>query len=137
MNMPTPKRHSDPAEGNEDTGRKEVDQYISAIPEPARSTLETVRETIRSVVPPEASEAITYRIPSFKYKGPLIGYAAFPNHCSLLVMSSTVLKPFVGELTGYKTSKGTIRFPVDQPLPADLVVRLVKARIAENEALKD
>ena len=114
----------------------EIDDYLARVPEPARTALEKLRATIRSAVPPETTEAISYGIPSFKYQGPLVGFAAFPKHCSLFVMSSTVLGPFKDELTGYQLSTGTIRFPVDKPLPAALVKRLVKARIAENENKK-
>ena len=115
---------------------RDIDEYLAGVPEPARTTLNKIRAAIRSAVPPETTEAITYRIPSFKYKGPLVGFAAFPDHCSLFVMSGTLLDGFEKELRGYSTSKGTIRFPVDKPLPAALVKKLVKARIAQNEAKK-
>lgn len=110
-----------------------VDEYIAAVPEPARSTLIKIRATIRSVVPPETTEAIGYRMPTFKYKGSLLAYAAFKNHCSLFPMSLAVIAAFKDELAGFQGSKGTIRFPVDKPLPASLVKKLVKARIAEKE----
>ncbi|MEK7405044.1 MAG: DUF1801 domain-containing protein, partial [Acidobacteriota bacterium] len=93
------------------------------------------RAAIRSAVPPEATEAISYRMPMFKYKGLLLGFAAFSNHCSLFPGSS-VIEAFKHELKGFHTSKGTIRFPVDKPLPAALVKKLVKARIAEKEHKK-
>ena len=111
---------------------KTVDEYLAGVPEPARSTLKEIRATIRSAVPAEATEAISYRIPAFKYKGLLVFYAAFADHCSLFPGSS-VMVAFKNELKGYSVSKGTIRFPVDKPLPAALVKKLVKARIAENE----
>ncbi len=115
---------------------KDVDEYLARVPEPARSTLETIRAAIRSAVPPEATETISYRMPTFKYKGPLIGFAAFPNHCGLYPMSPAVIEAFQDDLKDFHTSKGTIRFPVDKPLPAALVKELVKARIAENERKK-
>ena len=115
---------------------KGVDEYLAGVPEPARTTLNTVRAAIRSAVPPEATEAISYRIPTFKYKGPLLGFAAFSNHCSLFPMSPSVIEAFKNELKDFQTSKGTIRFAVDKPLPAALVKKLVKARIAENERKK-
>ena len=115
---------------------RDIDEYLAGVPEPARTTLNKIRAAIRSAVPPETTEAITYRIPSFKYKGPLVGFAAFPDHCSLFVMSGTLLDGFEKELRGYSTSKGTIRFPVDKPLPAALVKKLVKARVAQNEVKK-
>jgi uncharacterized protein YdhG (YjbR/CyaY superfamily) len=110
---------------------KNVDEYLAGVPEPARSTLEKVRAVIRSVVPPEATEVISYRIPMFKYKGMLVGFAAFSNHCSLF--PGALPEAFKDELKRYRTAKGTIQFPVDKPLPAALVKKLVKARIAENE----
>ena len=118
------------------TGAQEVDDYLAAIPEPARTTLNKIRGMIRSAVPPEASEAISYRMPTFRYKGPLLGFAAFPNHCGLYPMSPAVIEAFKEDLKNFSTSKGTIRFPVDKPLPAALVKKLVKARIAENERKK-
>jgi uncharacterized protein YdhG (YjbR/CyaY superfamily) len=110
---------------------KNVDEYLAGVPEPARSTLSKVRAVIRSVVPPETTEVISYRIPMFKYKGMLVGFAAFSNHCSLF--PGALPDAFRDELKQYPTSKGTIQFPMDKPLPAALVKKLVKARIAENE----
>ena|SRR5437762_4821774 len=98
------------AKGN--AAPKNVDEYLAGVPEPARSTLNRVRAAIRSAVPLEATEAISYRIPTFKYKGSLLGFAAFSNHCSLFPMSPSVIDAFKNELTGFHTSKGTIRFPV-------------------------
>jgi uncharacterized protein YdhG (YjbR/CyaY superfamily) len=115
---------------------KAVDEYLARVPEPARSTLIKVRAAIRSAVPPEATEAIGYRIPTFRYKGALVAYAAFSNHCSLFPMSLAVMAAFKNELKGLSASKGTIRFPVDKPLPAALVKKLVKARLAEKEHKK-
>ena len=116
--------------------RNNTDEYLAAVPEPARSTLTRIRVVIRSAVPPEATEVISYRIPTFRYKGPLVGFAAFPNHCSFFPMSSSVLERFENDLQGLETSKGTIRFPVDKPLSAALVKKVVKARIAQNELKK-
>jgi len=113
-----------------------VDEYIKAVPEPARGTLKKIRAIIRSVVPPEATETISYQIPMFKYKGALFGYAAFTNHCSLFPMGWSVIQAFKDDLKDFETSKGTIRFPVDKPPPAGLVKKLVKARIAQNELRK-
>ncbi|MFZ0859048.1 MAG: DUF1801 domain-containing protein [Candidatus Sulfotelmatobacter sp.] len=110
-----------------------VDEYLAGVPEPAGSTLKHVRAVIRSVVPPETTEVISYRIPMFKYKGMLVGYAAFKNHCSLFPTGSGVIKKFEKELKGFATSKGTIQFPSDKPLPDALVRKIVKARVKENE----
>jgi uncharacterized protein YdhG (YjbR/CyaY superfamily) len=112
---------------------KNVDEYLAGVPEPARSTLERVRAVIRSAAPPEATEVISYRIPMFKYKGMLMGCAAFSNHCSLFPGSLSAMKGLKNELKGFETSKGTIRFPMDKPPSAALVKKLVKARLAENE----
>jgi uncharacterized protein YdhG (YjbR/CyaY superfamily) len=122
------------AKGN--VAPKDVDEYLARVLEPAHSTLQKVRAAIRSALPPDATEAISYRMPTFKYKGPLLGFAAFPNHCGLYVMSPSVMEAFKNELKGFHTSKGTVRFPVDKPLSAALVKKLVKARIAENEHKK-
>jgi uncharacterized protein YdhG (YjbR/CyaY superfamily) len=110
---------------------KTVDEYLAAVPEPARSTLNEIRATIRSAVPPEATESISYGIPVFKHKGVVVWFAAFRDHCSLFPGAS-VIAAFKNELKDYQTSKGTIRFPVDKPLPAALLTKLVKARIAES-----
>jgi uncharacterized protein YdhG (YjbR/CyaY superfamily) len=115
---------------------KDIDEYLEDVPEPARTTLNKVRAVIRSAVPPEATEAISYGIPTFKYKGGLIAFAAFKKHCSLFPMSLSVMAAFKKELAGYETSKGTIRFPVDKPPPAALFKKMVKARIAQNEIKK-
>ena len=122
------------AKGN--AAPKDVDEYLAGVPEPARSTLNRVRAAIRSAVPPEATEAISYRIPTFKYKGALLAFGAFSNHCSLFPMSYSVIEAFKNELKDFHISKGTIRFPVDKPLPASLVKKVVKARVAENERKK-
>jgi uncharacterized protein YdhG (YjbR/CyaY superfamily) len=115
---------------------KSVDEYLAGIPEPARSTLNKVRAAIRSAAPAESTEAISYGIPAFKYKGrPLVWFAAFSDHCSLFPTAS-VIEAFKDELKGFSTSKGTIHFPTDKPLPATLVKKLVKARLAQNESKK-
>ena len=115
---------------------KDVDEYIERVPEPARTTLSKIRAIIRSVVPPEATEAISYGMPAFKYKGPLFAYAAFKEHCSLFPMGSSVIALYKEELKGFATAKGTIRFPADKPPATALIKKLVKARIAQNEAKK-
>ncbi len=114
---------------------KSVDEYLAGVPEPARSTLKRIRAAIQSAVPPEATETISYRIPAFKYKGALVWFAAFSNHCSLFPTAS-VIEAFKNELKGFSTSKGTIHFPTDKPLPTALVKKLVKARVAQNESKK-
>ena len=110
-----------------------MDEYIAAVPEPARTTLKRVRATIRSVVPKDAIETISYQIPTFKYKGSLVAFASFSKHCSFFPMSRSVIAAFQDQLQEFETSRGTIRFPLDKPLPPALLKKLVKARIAENE----
>jgi len=109
---------------------KNVDEYLAGVPEPARSTLNKMRTAIRSSVPPEAIETISYGIPAFKHKGVLVWFAAFSDHCSLFP-TAAVIEAFKNELKRFPTSKGTIQFPTDKPLPARLVRRLVKARVAQ------
>ena len=125
--------HGPAAKGN--GAPKNVDEYLAGIPEPARSTLNKMRAAIRSAVPPEAAETISYRIPAFKHKGVLVWFAAFSDHCSLFP-TAAVIEAFKNELKGFSTSKGTIHFPTDKPLPAALVKKLVKARVAQNESKK-
>jgi len=112
---------------------KSVDDYLAQIPEPARGTLSKIRAAIRAAVPPDATEGISYQMPVFKYEGLLVAYAAFSKHCSFFPMSKAVMETYKDELKGYPKSKGTIRFPVDKPLPAALVKKMVKARLAEKQ----
>jgi uncharacterized protein YdhG (YjbR/CyaY superfamily) len=136
-----------------------VDEYLAAVPEPTLSTLNKVRAVIketanRAVAPAEVTEVISYRIPAFKietpkYKGILMWYAAFSDHCSLFPRVS-IIEKFKKELKGYRVSKGTIHFGVssssvsrskkdknkDKPLPAALLKKMVKARLAEMEGKK-
>jgi uncharacterized protein YdhG (YjbR/CyaY superfamily) len=112
---------------------RDVDEYLARIPQPAGSTLKKVRAAIRSTVPSEATEGISYRIPIVKYKGMLVGYAAFSNHCSFFPMSYAVIRKFKKELKDFQISKGTIRFPVDKPPSVALVKKLVKARVKEKD----
>jgi len=94
-----------------------------------------MRAAIRSAVPPEATEAISYGIPAFKNKGALVWFAAFSDHCSLFP-TAAVIEKFKNELKAYSTSKGTIHFPTDKPLPIALIKKLVKARVAQIESKK-
>ena len=114
---------------------KSVDEYLAGVPEPARSTLKKIRAAIRAAAPPEATETISYRMPAFKYKGTLVWFAAFADHCSLFP-TAAVVEAFKTELKGFSTSKGTIHFPTDKPLPTALVKKMVKARVAQIESKK-
>lgn len=109
---------------------KSVDEYLARVPEPARSTLNKIRAAIRSAAPAEATETISYGMPAFKYNGVLVWFAAFSDHCSLFP-TAAVIESFKSELKGFTTSKGTIHFPTDKPLPAALVKKMVKARVAQ------
>jgi uncharacterized protein YdhG (YjbR/CyaY superfamily) len=115
---------------------KNVDEYLAGVPEPARSTLQELRMAIRAIVPEEATEAISYRMPAFRYKGTLVIYGAFSDHCSLFPMDASLIVKFKKDLKGYITAKGTIQFPLDKPLPATLLKKLIKARIARKERRK-
>jgi uncharacterized protein YdhG (YjbR/CyaY superfamily) len=112
---------------------KTIDEYLAGVSEPARGTLKKVRAAIRSAAPSESTETISYGIPAFKYKGVLVWFAAFSDHCSLFP-TAAVIAAFKDELKGYSTTKGTIHFPSDEPLPAALIKKLVKARVAQLES---
>ena len=117
----------------EQNGVAAVEAYLAKLPEPARGTLQTMRARIRAAAPAEATEQLSYGMPAFRYKGALVAYAAFKAHCSFFPMSATLLDDFAGELQAWRTSKGTLQFPMDKPLPAALVKKLVKARVVENK----
>ena len=118
--------------GKKSTRAQTVDDYLAALPEEARATLEKIRKTIKAAAP-KATEVISYQIPMYKHHGMLVGFAAFKDHCSFFP-GTKALATYKDELKAYKTSKGTIRFPIGKPLPAALVKKLVKARVADNEA---
>jgi uncharacterized protein YdhG (YjbR/CyaY superfamily) len=114
---------------------KDVDEYLACVPEPARGTLNKMRAAIRSAVPADATEVISYGMPAFKHNGVLVWFAAFSNHCSLFPTAS-VIEAFKNDLKGFSTSKGTIQFPTNKPLPTALVKKLVKARVAQSKSKK-
>jgi uncharacterized protein YdhG (YjbR/CyaY superfamily) len=121
-------KKSDPA----NPPAKNVDEYLAGVPKEARATLEKLRKTIKAAAP-MASEGISYQMPIYKHHGMVVGFAAFKNHCSIFP-GAAVMDAYQEELKPYETSKGTIRFPANKPLPATLVKKLVRARIKENEA---
>lgn len=111
-----------------------VEAYLAKVPEPARTTLQKVRATIRSAAPKDATEGLSYGMPAFRYKGALVAYAAFKDHCSFFPMQASLIDAMKDELAGYRTAKGTLQFALDKPLPAALVKKMVKARVAENKS---
>ena len=111
-----------------------VEEYLAAVPEPARSTLEKVRARIRAAAPAGATEGLSYGMPAFKFVKTIACYAAFKNHCSYFPIGGAPIAACAEELKGFATSKGTIQFPVDKPLSAALVKKLVKARLAVIQA---
>jgi len=114
---------------------RDFNDYLAAVPEPARTTLEKLRTTIRAAVP-EATETISYRMPTFKYRGKaLVALNAAKDHCALHLMGY-IPAELEADLEKYDTGKGTVRFPSDKPLPAALVRKVVKVRIAQVEGGK-
>jgi len=123
---------ADPGNGDEtlDMTVDEVDAYLAALEEPKRSTLEALRRSIRAVVP-DAEECISYGVPAFRVRGKVVaGFAAFKNHLAYLPHSGAVLADLGDRLDGYEHTSGSLHFPVDQPLPDDLVRSLVSAKLA-------
>ncbi|HII39882.1 MAG TPA: hypothetical protein HA326_01535 [Thermoplasmata archaeon] len=110
-----------------------VDEYLAKVPAEMRATLQDLRKTIRAAAP-DAEEVISYRIPAFRHHGILVYYAAFSEHCSIFVGSVSTQRKFAAELRPFAAGKGTVHFTPQRPLPAALVTRIVKARVAENKA---
>jgi uncharacterized protein YdhG (YjbR/CyaY superfamily) len=113
--------------------REDIDGYLAALDEPKRSTLVELRESILEVVP-NAEQCLSYRMPAFKVHGKTVaGFAAFKDHLSYLPHSGSVLTELDDELAGYETSKGSLKFAVDKPLPKRLVKKLITTRMRELE----
>jgi uncharacterized protein YdhG (YjbR/CyaY superfamily) len=113
-----------------------IDEYLAGVTADQRAALEKIRKTIRAAAP-DAEEGVSYGLAAFRLGGrPLVAFGASADHCAFYPMSATTVAAHQKELAGYDTSKGTIRFPADQPLPATLVRKLVKARIAESTGRK-
>jgi uncharacterized protein YdhG (YjbR/CyaY superfamily) len=114
------------------TKPRTIDEYLAGVNADQRVALEKLRKTIRTVAP-KAEECISYGLPALRLNGrPLVAFAAWANHCAFYPMSSGTVKAFQDQLKGFETSKGTIRFSTDKPLPTALVKKLVKARIAAS-----
>jgi uncharacterized protein YdhG (YjbR/CyaY superfamily) len=116
---------------NSRTRPKTIDEYLAGVRDDQRAALQRLRKTIRSAAP-KAEECISYSLPAFRLNGLLVGFGATTNHCALYPMSASTVAAHKNDLKDFDTSKGTIRFQPDRPLPAALVRKLVKARIAEN-----
>lgn len=110
-----------------------IDEYLETIPESMRPALEKLRKLIKSLVP-DATEAISYAIPMFKYYGNLVGFMAAKKHCSFFTCSGSLVESMKDELVWYKTSKGTIRFDPKQGLPEPLVRNIIEIRMKENKS---
>lgn len=114
------------------TVAKDVDEYLINVPEDDRETLEDLRKTIKEAAP-MAEEIISYRIPTYKFHGPLVHFVARKNYLSFIVVDKSLIERFKDELEGYKTSGTTIHFSSENPLPEELVKKIVEARIETNE----
>lgn len=111
----------------------DVNAFLANLPDEQRAALQSLRETIRAAAP-DAVEVISYGVPAFKLRGrPLVSYGAGKGHCAFYVQSPAVMEAHAAQLEGLPQGRGSIRFQPDAPLPAELVARLVKARIAENQ----
>jgi uncharacterized protein YdhG (YjbR/CyaY superfamily) len=114
----------------------EIDAVLEALPEQEREALGALRDVIAAAAP-EAVEAISYGVPAFKYRGrPLVSFAAARNHLSFFVQSPAVMEAHRDDVAGFDTSKGTIRFTPQKPIPEELVTKLVRARVAETDAAR-
>jgi uncharacterized protein YdhG (YjbR/CyaY superfamily) len=108
-----------------------IDEYLAAVDQPSRTTLEHLRQTIRGIVP-EAEECISYGMPAFRLEGKVVaGFAAYKKHLAYLPHSGSILRELSDELTGYASTPGSLHFPIDKPLPKALVRKLIATRIKE------
>ena len=112
-------------------GPATVDEYMAELPEKEKTVLSNLRKTIKATAP-KADEVIGYGMPGYKYHGMLVYFAAFKNHCSFFP-GTAMLGKFEDEVKPYQTSKGTLQFTVDKPIPATLVKKIVKERMRQNE----
>ena len=111
-----------------------IDEYLAALDEPKRATLQTLRQTIRGVIP-DAEECISYGLPAFRLEGKVIaGFAAFKNHLAYLPHSGSVFSALRDDLAGYTYTNGSLHFPIDKPLPKALVKKLIAVRLRQIKA---
>ena len=114
------------------TGYKTIDQYIATFPPNIQTLLQQIRTTIHKAAP-DAAETISYQMPAFKQNGVLVYFAAFKNHIGFFPTAQGV-EAFKDQLVAYKTSKGTIQFPLDQPFPLGLIGEIVRFRVKTNQS---
>lgn len=112
-------------------GFKTTDEYIASFPQNVQAALQQTRQAIKEAAP-QAQEVISYSMPAFKLNGILVWFAAFKNHIGFFPKVSA-MEAFKEKLSGYQTSKGTIRFPLDKPIPVDLIREIVKFRVKEDQ----
>jgi uncharacterized protein YdhG (YjbR/CyaY superfamily) len=112
-------------------GFTSIDEYIATFPEDIQALLEAVRATIKAAAP-GAEEKISYQMPTFVLNGYLVYFAAWKNHIGFYPVSSGVQEAFRAELSRYATDKGTVRFPINEPLPLELISKIVQLRVSEN-----
>jgi uncharacterized protein YdhG (YjbR/CyaY superfamily) len=111
--------------------KQEIDEYLASVAEPKRATLQTLRQTIRDIIP-DADEVISYGMPAFRLNGKVIaGFAAFKNHLAYLPHSGSVFTELREELAGYTSTEGSLHFPIDKPLPKALVQKLIAVRLSQ------
>jgi uncharacterized protein YdhG (YjbR/CyaY superfamily) len=116
---------------NQKTTFASVDEYIATFPDNIQSILNELRATVKAAAP-DAEEKIAYQMPAYALKGSLVYFGAWKTHIGFYPTASTVVEAFADELSRYKRSKGTIQFPLSEPLPLDLISKIVKMRITEN-----
>ena len=114
------------------SGFRSIDEYIATFPVDKQALLESIRATIKAAAP-EAEERISYQMPTFALNGNLVYFAATKHHIGLYPASSGVPEAFEEELSKYKGTKGSVHFPYTQPLPTELITRIVQFRVAENQ----
>lgn len=113
----------------------DIDKYLAEVPENYRIALTDLRQKIKELAP-LAKEVISYQIPTFKYFGSLVAFAAFKDHCSFFVMSKSIMESIKDDLKAYKTATATIHFTPEKPLCGTLVTKIVLARMKENELIQ-
>lgn len=123
------RKASDPA-----ADARAIARYLETAPAPAQKLLEEIRAIVRAAAPAETTEVFSYGMPGFRYTGALLWYGAYKSHVGFYPGSPPMIASLAEDLKGFKTSKGAIQFPLDKPVPAALIKKIVKLRVKENEA---